>query len=256
MELSTEVKQYIGNVLKIAKTLDIPYIVFDNECVRGNHQDEGSMIIQREGKPQFPFTTMGIARIPVLMSRLGLLGSDVKIEAEERDRNGPTGQQQLDFVTGATAPAVSRLVFKLLLSKGRTKLDYKCADPALFDKIPRNLKDPPFFSFRIDAETVKLLQSMRTALDGEIVTLSGGKNGVVFKVSDTDGDQMDHHASNSVIYTSECDKEHFNFSYKNKILIPLLKDALVDDHVDIVLTRRGFLNLKVLGVNVYLTTEL
>lgn len=240
MQLTKETIEFMSRAMRVAKLLKIEDLILDHECVRGNVVSEGSMIIHRDNLPKFQFQKMGIGRIKTLSDRLALLGDDVQVDTVEKEKSPE-----------------DTLVFKLLLKKGRTQVEFRCADPAMIEAPPKRLKDPAFFNFKMDEETVKLLTKALGAVKGEVMAFEGNKeDGVVAHLSDVEGDMLAHIVTKTLIYTPECDKEKFHFSYKNKILIPLLREAIVDEQIDINITRRGFLNLQVLGINIYITTEL
>lgn len=238
MQLSKNTIDFLSRVIKVAKILKIEHIIVDNECVRGHNQDEGSMIIHNT-LPTFEFSLLGLSRVDILNSRLSLLGNDVVIEAEEK---GDT-------------PA-TRIISKLIMSQGKTEVEFKCANPTLLQKAPRVLKDPVYFTFSMSQDTILLLQKSQSAFKGETISLVGSKNSVMVKLSDIEGDMMNHLVTESLTVSTECDKDKFYFSYKTRVLLSLLKDSIEDDQVVINITRRGILNLKVLGINVYIAPEL
>lgn len=241
MQLSKETVDFLARLIKVAKILKIESVIIDHECARGHFKAEGSMIIHRDNLPKFEFTTLGISRIDVLNNRLSLLGDNAAIKFEEKIKS-PTDV----------------LVSKLLLSNKKTKLDFKCADPAVMDKAPKIFKDPVCYTFKINKEDVTLFSKALSAVRGETLALVGSKTGVIGKLSDMDGDMLDHTISEELVYNTlpnGTPKDEFYFTYKNKILIPLLREAMTDETIDVNITERGLLNLKVLGINVYITRE-
>jgi len=244
MQLSKETIQYLKCVIKVAKILRIENLVLDNECVRGNLQQEGSMIIHREGIPKFEFNSLAIAglsdksRINTLGTRLALLGDDITIEALERE-----GVQ-------------NSCVVKLVMANSKTEVEFKCADPTKIEKAPKLLKDPVFFTFSISADEIALLSRAESAMAGVNLTFKGSKKGVATKICDPEGDMMTYRFDSALTYAPECEHENFSFAYKNKILMPLLKECSSKDSVEINITRRGFLRLAIHGITVYITTEI
>lgn len=238
MQLSKETIKYLENVIRVAKILKIDNnLVLDNECVRGNLQQEGSMIIHREGIPKFEFGILGISRINTLGTRLALLGDDVSIDAQEKE--GTQGS----------------CIAKLVLSNAKTEVEFRCADPAKMEKSPKLLKDPIFYTFTVDTESIQLLSKAQSAMQGENITFKGTKKGVVTKVCDEEGDMMTYKLGESLTYAAECEHENFSFSYKNRMLMPLLKEGATDENTEINITRRGFLRLNIHGITTYITTE-
>lgn len=239
MQLSKETINYLVNVLKVAKILRIENLVLDNECARGNLQQEGSMIIHRDGLPKFEFASLGIStpeRITTLGTRLALLGDDITIDAQERE-------------------GVNPCVAKLVLANNKTEVEFRCADPSKMEKAPKLIKDPIFYTFLITAEEIQLLSKAQSAVRGDNVTFKGTKKGVSTKISDEEGDMITYRFDNPLTYGEGCEHENFSFAYKNKILMPLLKECAADESTEINITRRGFFKLNIHGITTYITTE-
>lgn len=239
MQLSKETVQFIANVIKVARILKIEHLIIDNECVRGHFQDEGSMIIHNTNLPKFEFSVLGISRIDTLNTRLNLLEGEIVVDAEEKVES-----------------PVSTIISRLIMSSGKTEVEFKCANPALLQKAPRLLKDPVYFTFIVSQDSILLLSKSQSAFKGDTIALVGSSKGVVAKVSDIEGDMMNHVVTEELSRSTDCDKDKFYFSYKNKVLLSLLKESIVDGSVQVNITRRGILNLKVLGISVYITPEL
>lgn len=239
MELSKETIEFLSNIIDIAKILKIDNIILDHECARGHLKEEGSMIIQRDNLPKFEFNSLGISRINILDTRLSLLGKDVTIEAEEHTKDNG-----------------EKTIYKLVLSKAKTVVEFKCADAALMPKAPKNLKDPIYYSFNIDEESVALLSKAQSAIKAETVALVGTKSGVLTKLNDIDGDMFNHVITDKLTFSPDCNKEKFFFSYKIRVLIPLLKAAFKTDQLTVNITSRGLLNLVVNGINIYISPEI
>jgi hypothetical protein len=240
MQISQDTINFLTRVIRVAKILKIENVVLDSECVRGNFQEEGSMIIHRDNLPTFEFNSLGISRIGTLDVRLNLLGADYTITADEKEKT-----------------ATEKVITKLIMTNDKTEVEFKCADPATMPKAPKKLLDPIFFTFKINEDSVALLSKAQSAVRGETISLVGSKkSGVVGKISDTDGDMLNHVIATELTVTPESDKEKFYFSYKNKIILPLLKEAVGKDELVIKVTKRGMLNINVLGINVYITAEI
>src|SRR6266851_1544116 len=87
MELSKETIEYLNNVIRVAKILKIENVVLDHDSVRGQLQEEGSVMLQRDNLPVFEFQSLGITRVNTLITRMGLLGESISIEAEEKTKS-------------------------------------------------------------------------------------------------------------------------------------------------------------------------
>jgi hypothetical protein len=240
MQLAKEHIEYLKNVIRVAKILKVENVILDKEAVRGFFQEEGIIILQRNNLPNFEFKTLGISRISTLDSRLSLLCGDVNIEFEEKDKT-PT----------------EKIVSKLSLSDSKTIVDFKCADPNTFTaKAPKVLKDPIFFTFSISEDSILTLSKAQSAMHGENITLKGSKTGVVAKLNDVEGDMLNHVITESLIFAPEATENKFQLIFKSKILMPILKNAIIDKEELIVnITQRGLLNLNFLGIDIYIHRE-
>ena len=243
MLLSKETIEYLTRVIRVAKILKIESVIIDKESIRGQLQEEGSILLQKENLPNFEFQSIGITRINTLITRINLLGNDFDIDAEEKDKNNN-----------------EKVIYKLKLFNNKTEVEFKCADPALMPKTIKTLNDPVYYSFNINEESILLLSKIQSAVQGDALTFIGKKNdsgsSVVCKVNDVEGDMLNHIISEELALTPECDKNKFAFSYKNKVLIPLLKEALDDSEVTILITRRGLLTMQIKGIKIFISPEL
>jgi hypothetical protein len=241
MEISKENVEYLKKVIRVAKVLKVENVVLDNEAVRGFFQEEGIIILQRNNLPTFEFKTLGIGRIATLDSRLTMLGEDVTVEFEEREKT-PT----------------DKIVSKLSLSNSRTVVDFKCADPNTFTaKAPKVLKDPIFFTFKISQESILTLSKAQGAMKGENITLKGTKKGVVAKLNDVEGDMLSHVISDTLTFAPDATEDKFQGIFKLKILMPILKNAISETNELIVnITQRGLLNISFWGIDIYIHREI
>lgn len=240
MELNKETISFLQRMIKVAKILKIENIVLDNECCRGHLQEEGVMIIERDSKPKFDFVAMGITRISVLDARLALITrNEFIIEAELKEKENGTS-----------------FISKLLLSNERTDVEFKCSDPN-FIKAPKLLKDPVTHWFDLTAESIDLLVNAQSAVRGESVTFKGSvKSGVLAKLSDSEGDSLNHILTDTLEVAPGVEVEKISFPYKNAIIIPILKQFKDEEEkIRINITSRGILNVKVNDITVYIAPE-
>jgi hypothetical protein len=236
--------------LRVAKRLKIESLILDHECVRGANQEEGTLIIHREHLPNFEFAHLGLNRLDVLESRFKLLSSKYSVIAELKEKT------PLDII-----------VSKMVISSGRTKMDFRCVDPATMVKAPKNLKDPLAYSFTVDAETVELLNRAQSSfrksetIAGNTVTFASTGSAVTSTLMDIAGDTFDHEVASTVTYFPPPDSDvvpaptPFKFTYKNGILMGLLREVLQGETINITITRRGMLKLTYEGIPVFVTPE-
>lgn len=230
----------LQDAIDTATKLGIERIVIDNLSLRGESQENATlMLLPFPDGTELDFGSIGIGRVPVLKARMKLLGSDGTITPEYKQRD--SGEQ---------------FVFRLELKKNKTKIDFKCTDPAQV-RAPKAFKDPDAFGFQFTSEDIQLMISAKAAMQADTVTL-GTKDGKVvnYSISATEGDALVHELTSDLdIKTST---ETFSASYKTKILFPVLKeisDEAKDGPVEVVVTKRGILKIEVNGIPSYIFPE-
>lgn len=241
MQLSKQTIDCLLKVINVAKILKIETIIFDQYGARGQLQLEGLFLFFKDNVPAFEFQTLGLTRVATLITRMNLLGNELSIDAEE-----------IEKVPGEKA------VLKLILANNKTMIDFKCADPALLPKIPKNIADPVFYTFNVSNESIQLLGKVKTAINkADVLTFVGNKGAVLCKASDDDGDMFNHVITEELVLAPECDKPKFAFSYKNNVIVPLFKEACQgEDSITVNITRRGLLTFNVHGITVFITQEI
>lgn len=230
----------LQDALDTATMLGIERLVIDNLSLRGESQDNGTlMLLPFPDGTELDFGSMGIGRVPVLKARLKLLGADGTITPEYKQRD--SGEQ---------------FVFRLELKKNKTKIDFKCTDPAQV-RAPKAFKDPDAFGFQFTAEDIKMMVSAKAAMQADTVTFRSGDNGTVnYTISASEGDALVHELESGLDIKTTTDT--FAASYKTKILFPVLKeisDAAKEAPVDVVVTKRGILKIEVNGIPAYVFPE-
>lgn len=230
----------LQDALDTATKLGIERIVIDNFSLRGESQENATlMLLPFPDGTELDFGSIGIGRVPVLQARLKLLGVGGTITPEYKQRD--SGEQ---------------FVFRLELKKNKTKIDFKCTDPAQV-RAPKAFKDPDAFRFQFTSEDINLMINAKRAMQADTVTL-GSKDGSVvnYSISATEGDALVHELSSEL--ESMTGTGTFSSSYKTKILFPVLKeisDEAKEGPVDVVVTKRGILKIEVNGIPSYIFPE-
>lgn len=239
-QFSKGVLSLLQDAIATATVLGIERMVIDSHSLRGESQDNGTMmLLPFPSDTELEFGAIGISRVSVLKVRMKLLGDEGIITPEYKVRDSG-----------------DKFVFRLSLKKGKTGVDFKCADPAQI-KAPKGFNDPDHFGFTFTSEDIDLMLSAKNAMQSDTVTFSSkdGKT-VNFSISASEGDTLVHELESSLdIKTST---ETFAASYKTKILFPVLKEikeAAKDADVDVVLTRRGIMKIEVNMIPAYVFPE-
>lgn len=239
-QLSKGTLTLLNDAIDTATVLGIDRMVIDSHSLRGESQENGTMmLLPFPADTELEFGAMGISRISVLKSRLRVLANEGTITPEFKTRDSG-----------------DKFVFRLSLKKGRTSIDFKCADPSQI-RAPKNITDPDYFAFTITAEDIKLMLSARSAMQSDLVNiLSKDGTTVEFSVSASEGDALTH-AFESALDT-KTDTTTFATLYKTKFLFPVLKevsDAADEAPVEVIITRRGIMKIEVNGITAYVFPE-
>ena len=113
-KLSSGTLNLMRDAISTSTILGIERLVIDGHSLRGESQENGTMmLLPFPDGTELEFGAIGISRVPVLKARLRLLGDDGVIIPEYKTRD--SGEQ---------------FIFRLSLQKAKTKIDFKCADPA------------------------------------------------------------------------------------------------------------------------------
>lgn len=230
----------LQDAIDTAGVLGIERMVIDGHSLRGEAKENGTLILYPfPADTELDFGSIGIGRIPVLQSRWNLLGDDCELVPEFKSRD--SGEH---------------FVFRIVLKKNKTNLEFKCTDPAQI-RAPKAFNDPDAFEFVFTAYDIDLMVRAKAAMQADRVTFSS-KDGtsVQYSISATEGDTLVHELESDL--DSKTPSTTFAVSYKPKILFPVLKSVLADAKeapVSVLLTKRGILKLEINGIPSYIFPE-
>jgi hypothetical protein len=200
--------------------------------------DSGIFLLQKFTEPltTLEFDSIGIGRVGVLKTRLNLMDSD----------------GQISFITKPRGDSET-VVSKLILKGKKTTVEYSCTDPAHI-KAPKNINDEFVFEFDISQDTIKIMSKIISAISVDHISFSSEKDGSVrFKATDSEGDLFNHMISET--YTTT-ESDNFFFSYKIKLLLPLLKNAFANvKSLHVSISKRGYLQFKINDLNIYILSD-
>jgi len=230
----------LQSAIDVATILGIEKMVIDPHSLRGESKDNGTfMLLPFPDGTELEFGSMGISRIPVLNQRLRLIGDEGALVPEYKDRDNG-----------------DKFVFRIVLKKKNTKIDFKCADPAHI-RAPKAFNDPDYFAFTVTAEDIQLMLKAKAAMQSENVSFASkdGKS-VKFSISASEGDVLEHELESEL--DTKTPSDTFASSYKSKILFPVLKqisDDAKEAPVEITLTKRGIMKIEVNDIPTYIFPE-
>lgn len=239
-KLTKATTKLLRESIRTAAALGIEKLVIDPHSLRGESKDNGTMMLfPFPDGMELEFGSIAVTRVPELISRLRILGDDGDIIPDYKTRD--SGEE---------------FVFRLKLKKGRTSIDFKCADPA-YVKAPKAFNDPDCFTFTVTKEDVEVMLSAKSVMQADKVTLTSNAEGKVsFIVTASEGDKLVHEIESDL--DTECDgSDSFTVTYKTKILFPALREILTDtDSTGITITRRGVMKIELNEIPSYIFSEI
>lgn len=230
----------LQDAIDTATMLKIERMVIDSHSLRGESQENGTfMLLPFPADTELEFGAMGISRIDVLNARMKLVGADGTVTPDYKVRDSG-----------------DKFVFRLQLKKGKTTIDFKCADPSQI-RAPKGFNDAESFGFKFTAADIALMLRGKAAMQADKVTFQS-KDGqtVNYTISASEGDALVHQLDSELDIKTQT--ETFAASYSTKILFPVLKeisDAAKEADVEVVLTKRGILKIEVNGIPSYVFPE-
>jgi len=231
--------QELITLLKTCKILNAENLIIDSDGIRAEVPGEGIFILDNNSTIE-GLDNLGVTRISTLFNRIMLFNDesfDMDVELKEKDNK-------------------TKIISRLVLSNDLTVIEFRCADPANL-KVLKRFKDPIGYTFELNSTSVALLARIVSAMNTDIGTFTSKKNSIYFKVSDVDGDSFTHLISSTFDIRLEDIEKNFSFNYNLKKLLPVIKNAAErGENLIINITTRGFINLELNGLPVYMAPNL
>jgi len=206
MNLSQDLTTFIESVVKTSQSVQIEDVIIEDGAVRAIDEDRTVVLYQTNNVPAFPFDSIGLNRIGILLSRLELV----------KGREG----FQIDVETKNNADIVH--VSSLKMKSSDTKVGYLCANPETI-KAPKQINDEIIYRIQLNAEAVSLLQRGHAAMGSENVSIISADNCVSFELEDINGDTLVHEFSSNATNLSEEGDITFTHKYPVKVILSLFK---------------------------------
>lgn len=234
--MSPEISDFIQNIVNTAKLLEVEAVVVDSESVRG--KGEGILILQKDNLPEeLGFDGIAFGDIMTLGKRMNAF-DDFKMQYVMREKE-----------SGYKFP------YKLRMVSGKSRIEFVCLNPSQV-KAPKNLKDPTYFSFMMDTDSVNLLASANSLMQSDRIVLSGKDDTVQFSASDDSAATLSHVISNDLVKLAENDQQSFVYPYKYKNVVGVFRYlAKQTERFEVCVTKRGFITIEVNGLNINILRE-
>lgn len=238
--LDPKLHEILRNAVSLANMLDIEQLVMDSFSLRAQNQSNGSVIIMPTGdKLPLPFDAIGIGRVDVLKTRLGML-TDPKIQYDVNDKDA-----ELQTVT------------KLKISGGKTTIGFKCHEPKLI-KAPKSINDDVLHEIIMTEKELNTIIKGISVMGTERVNImTTGDHEVVISIADDDGDSFTQKLEKPVHYVGD-HEDTLSKTYKSKILRVILSYYIKNDEraeLTVTITKRGVIKASMFGIDVYLFPE-
>lgn len=239
-KLSKSSMKMLKDAIRTASILGMEKLVIDHHSIRGESLENSTlMLLKFPEDMEMEFGSIAITRVQELISRMRILGSDGDIAPEFKTRD--SGEQ---------------FVFRLKLKRGRTSVEFKCADPA-YVKAPKAFNDPDSFTFTVVPEDVEVMLSAKSVMQTEKITFIGKDDGAVsITASASEGDKMVHEIGSKFEALNDAN-DSFTYSYKTKILFPVLKELLSSAEEEVItISRRGIIKVYINDIPAFIFPEL
>jgi len=203
MKLTSDVVEYILNVVKTARLIGIDNVIIEPELVRAMDDANSVVLYQNEKVLEMPFGSIGLTRIDGLLARYDIAKTRDKFSIEALVKDGE------EFTRSLT-----------MKGKG-LKVEYRCGNPAKI-KAPRQVNDTMKFRVTLNGEAVNLMQKGQAAMGSENVSIICN-DGVSFELVDVNNDVFSHTFAPDVEALTDDTNKKFAHKYPVKILLAVFK---------------------------------
>lgn len=231
MKLDTASLAYIQNVVETASLVHIDNIIIEPGKVRAADTDRTIVLLQTKDVPSMSFGSIGLNRLDIFTSRyeIAKICDNLEVEVVMDDKN--------EFA-------------RALIMKGNgAKIDYRCANPATLQNIPKSANDIVKYRIKMTPEAVLLITRGISAMKADEIELIGDKDGVSFKMEDVNKDVFTYKFSDDIQAVDDGTVAKFAHRYPIKNLLILFKQR-PDSYFHI--TSRGVIKIAVNNLDLYI----
>lgn len=236
MKLDAPLVSYLQNILAIANQLKLDSIIVEPNLVRGVDEKITIFVVQDQNLPNIDVPAIGLVRLPLLMSRIGVVKTSNKFDIDATCHMNNEGK-----------PAFVRT---LTMKGEHSKVEYRCHNPDLI-KSPRGSKQPSIYSCRMTEDAYQTMLKGQAAMKTDEVAFVGTKDGVFIEMVDSDGDKLTYNLADKVniISTEEGISENFNHKYPIRHILSVFKMAPT---AEFFISDRGILKMSTNDISVYI----
>lgn len=232
MKLSEDLINFIESVVNTGLSINIENIIIEEGAVRAIDEDRTVVLYQNTNIPELPFNSIGLSRIHLFSSRLGLI----------KGRAGFAIDASLENESSA---------LHLKMESDDTKISYRCTDPETI-QAPKQINDNIIYRVQLNAEAVNMLQRGSVAMSADTVSITGNDSGVSFELTDVTNDTFSHTFTSEVVQLETDSNSEFAHNYPIKIILALFKQN-PDGTFEI--GSKGILCISIKGINVYVLPQ-
>lgn len=233
MNLDKQSLAYITNVVNTARMVDIDDVIIEPGKVRAIDENKTVVLFQDEDVPEMPFNSIGLNRINVFLSRLGI------------------AKTQENFAVTVQVDDNNQFARGLVMSGKGIKVDYRCANPRTI-QAPKNVNDTLVYRIKITPEAVYLLEKGRAAMGADTVSVISNDKGVTFELIDVNSDKFSHTFTKEVETLLDDAETTFVHKYPVATLLALFKD---NPEGTFSIGKKGILNIVVNHLNVFVLPQ-
>ncbi len=241
MKLDTTIKEKLIDIVSTAHSIGISALVIDADSIRGVGEKKALILLDTNTPDISELGSIAVNRVNLFNSRISLMnGKTMSMEAVTRtEDNGDV------------------LVEKFILKDKKTTVDFKCCRAGQI-KAPKILKSAMIYQFDISSDSLQMMMQANSAMNNDNLSFNLEDNVVYFKLTDNSGDMLKHVISDEVNILDDEATKTFFFNYDKKILLPLIKMAFKNgaDTLSLQLTSRGFINLTINSLNIFVAPEI
>lgn len=242
IKLSNDTQKIIAFAVKYCDLVDISSLLIDKNGIRAK-QDEKAVYLIEPGDYSFlEFDTLYINRVKALSPRIKMFETskiDYSIDAEVKELADDT-----------------KIVSQLLLKGGKTKVKFNTSILTKGTNLPREMRDPKYYSFTIQSSDLTILKKGISAMGAEQFKIYNKDDNVHCEIVDIERDSLNQEVSSEYELLDEDAPQDFEFMYNFKILFPLLQEAgRQSEKIEIQVTRKGVICLIINGLSMYIFPE-
>lgn len=234
MQLSDDSIQILEDILQTSISVKIDKLIISDNFMSGIDEDKTVVVISNNKVPDFGGLTVGLRRLSTLNSRIGLIKSNdnFKIVADE-------------------AGAKEGEVAKLKLHSKATKAEFVTTNPEKINA-PKKVNDESLWLVTIPKELVPTVAQAASTMGTDKIILTSKADGTVHfeLMDDKSNDTFEVQIADNAVWIPE-DEEPGNPTfvhyYSSKSLLPLIKAAGEEEDVNMIISKKGMLQLDVNG---------